>query len=452
MSNPCVVCGASSTKTCSICHVDYYCTKEHQKQHWPTHKSSCLPYKVSIDPEVGQHLVAIRDVSQGQTVFNDQPLVLGPQLFLSWDKMCVSCFSKIQEEHLCSKCGFPVCGQACEESERHRPECLLFQINYIHPMADDVSLDSFYGLVTILRCLYLSFDSLDKWMDITTNMQSEPSNEDQAAKELHDMREKVADFLEIHFSVSRFPVVNIYRACGILHLNSFELQTPDGFLIQGLYTLASKLEHSCIPNIHRSYQEDYNMIARAAIPIKKGQHFTVTYADTMWPTPKRREYLYSTKYFWCKCPRCKDPTELGTYLSGIKCLTCKSGWVISKDPLDEDADWHCEQCNSNVRKETIVEMTSLLEDVVEDLEKKENATIEDYKEILKRHAPFLHPTHAQVLDVKHSLSQMYGNEEGYQMEQLDEDQVKHMVDLCSDVLRVANKLLPGSNCHNSIQS
>ena len=61
---------------------------------------------------------------------------------------------------------------------------------------------------------------------------------------------------------------------------------------------------------------------RAAVPIRKGEHIAIMYSDPMWATANRQNHLYETKYFRCKCPRCTDPTELGTEFSSIKCQTC----------------------------------------------------------------------------------------------------------------------------------
>lgn len=56
---------------------------------------------------------------------------------------------------------------------------------------------------------------------------------------------------------------------------------------------------------------------------------------------KRREHLKESKFFDCVCARCSDPTELGTYLSAIKCQQCKDGLLLSSAPLLADATWHC---------------------------------------------------------------------------------------------------------------
>ena len=60
------------------------------------------------------------------------------------------------------------------------------------------------------------------------------------------------------------------------------------------------------------------------------------YSDPMWATANRQNHLYETKYFHCKCPRCTDPSELGTEFSSLKCPTCtidRHGYLTPIDPL-----------------------------------------------------------------------------------------------------------------------
>lgn len=53
----------------------------------------------------------------------------------------------------------------------------------------------------------------------------------------------------------------------------------------------------------------------------------------MSPTMLRRDHLKQGKYFDCACPRCSDPTELGTHMSTMKCHKCDPGIVMSTNPL-----------------------------------------------------------------------------------------------------------------------
>jgi len=61
----CAVCNCPAPHTCSGCQSVRYCSKEHQKVHWRDHKANCGPYKLEWDVQVGQHLVARRDIKQG---------------------------------------------------------------------------------------------------------------------------------------------------------------------------------------------------------------------------------------------------------------------------------------------------------------------------------------------------------------------------------------------------
>jgi hypothetical protein len=55
--------------------------------------------------------------------------------------------------------------------------------------------------------------------------------------------------------------------------------------------------------------------------------------------------------FTCKCPRCCDPTELGTFLSAMKCLDgdCTDGYLLPSDSLDPDSDWICNASDQHAR-------------------------------------------------------------------------------------------------------
>eukprot|EP01013_Petalomonas_cantuscygni_P011066 TRINITY_DN24363_c0_g1_i1.p1 TRINITY_DN24363_c0_g1~~TRINITY_DN24363_c0_g1_i1.p1 ORF type:complete len:159 (-),score=14.22 TRINITY_DN24363_c0_g1_i1:46-522(-) len=58
---PCAVCQTESTDRCSLCHVVYYCGKEHQSQHWKTHRPDCKRVRQvaeSVGVKLGSAMVA----------------------------------------------------------------------------------------------------------------------------------------------------------------------------------------------------------------------------------------------------------------------------------------------------------------------------------------------------------------------------------------------------------
>lgn len=56
-------------------------------------------------------------------------------------------------------------------------------------------------------------------------------------------------------------------------------------------------------------------------------------------TLKRRQHLNEAKFFWCNCERCKTSDELSTHCSTLLCPKCPHGFILSVNPLDENAEW-----------------------------------------------------------------------------------------------------------------
>ncbi|KAL1194533.1 Histone-lysine N-methyltransferase ASHR1 [Cardamine amara subsp. amara] len=71
----------------------------------------------------------------------------------------------------------------------------------------------------------------------------------------------------------------------------------------GLWTLASFINHSCIPNARRLHVGDYAMV-HASRDIKAGEEISFAYFDVKSPLEKRKEMAESWG-FCCGCSRCK---------------------------------------------------------------------------------------------------------------------------------------------------
>jgi hypothetical protein len=114
------------------------------------------------------------------------------------------------------------------------------------------------------------------------------------------------------------------------------------------------------------------MIIKATRWIQPGQRITINKGEKFvgLPTIERRRELKKHLGIHCKCPRCKDPTEMGLFLSAIRCeenLTprgCSGGHYISSDPLNENANWKCSNnkaCKSNKSYQQIKSMLLTIE-------------------------------------------------------------------------------------------
>lgn len=95
----CAVCHVSAKHTCAACKLVYYCNSDHQRQHWKQiHKKECCPFVLANNKDLGRHLLAKRHISEGQTIFVEEPLVVAPKWFLSEEERlssvmpCVGCY------------------------------------------------------------------------------------------------------------------------------------------------------------------------------------------------------------------------------------------------------------------------------------------------------------------------------------------------------------------------
>jgi len=63
----------------------------------------------------------------------------------------------------------------------------------------------------------------------------------------------------------------------------------------------------------------------------------------------RQQIFRQAKHFQCDCTRCRDPTELGTYLSAVLCPACHG--LVSLD--------YCQQCDSEYPGDLQSDLTQL---------------------------------------------------------------------------------------------
>ncbi|CAE8624459.1 unnamed protein product, partial [Polarella glacialis] len=118
-----------------------------------------------------------------------------------------------------------------------------------------------------------------------------------------------ADFTAEEPSSARGRSVDSRRAKRILDLNSHTRDTIDETgcadepLAGGFWPLAAYMNHSCIPNVSRTFIGDV-MIVRAARPLLVGVELVDSYTTLCQPLFSRKEHLMSTYGFDCSCARC----------------------------------------------------------------------------------------------------------------------------------------------------
>ena len=89
----CSVCDKVSKSRCSGCNQVFYCSTDHQRKDWKTHKANCSPIRVCQNEKIGRHYVATRNIKPGEIVLRESPLVIGPSQ--STPPVCVGCLQVI---------------------------------------------------------------------------------------------------------------------------------------------------------------------------------------------------------------------------------------------------------------------------------------------------------------------------------------------------------------------
>jgi len=105
------------------------------------------------------------------------------------------------------------------------------------------------------------------------------------------------------------------------------------------------MNHDCVPNIRYAYERDSIMAVRASKLIRKGEQIFNSYTKFLWGTQQRRVHLAYSKNFLCRCERCLDATELGSFISAVKCVKPEcDGTMLPVDPVVIKSPWQCKTC------------------------------------------------------------------------------------------------------------
>jgi hypothetical protein len=69
--------------------------------------------------------------------------------------------------------------------------------------------------------------------------------------------------------------------------------------------------------------------------------------------------------------------------------------------------------------------------------------VEDFEAFLKKYSNVVHDNHVILVDKKYTLAKMYGRMKGFEADEMSDDQFKRKRQLCEDVLKVLDKIMPG---------
>lgn len=242
--------------------------------------------------------MASEDLKPGDLIFSEAPFAYGPKSDTACQ--CLGCHAFIDTSHLCSKCGWPVCGPDCENLSCHKDaECKIFQEANVkfQPVDDPTEVCLQYECITPLRVLLAKEKDPKRWQEQVAEMTAH--NEVRKSKSIWEFNQKnIVEYLRGPCKLERFDADLIHTVCGILEVNAFEARTPSGSFIRCLYPKLAIMSHNCVSNIHHAVDSqgtgepnDFTVFVRAAVAVPKGGQLYSSYTYSLWPTLVRREFF-----------------------------------------------------------------------------------------------------------------------------------------------------------------
>ncbi|XP_050099780.1 SET domain-containing protein SmydA-8-like [Anopheles aquasalis] len=452
VSTVCAVCSAPASQQCAGCQQTVYCGRDHQRQHWKaTHRRECHCYRVVENASLGRYVIATRKIRQGEIIFRDVPAVVGPKM--ASVPVCLGCNRDLmatcrsdERFHECSRCGWPVCGAECEGAEQHRTECsILAGSSYrpkIRPARDEpTKRESAYCAIVPLRVLLLQSHAPDTYAQL---QRLESHVEERLKSPLYEVvRSNLVPFVRTVLGLQQYSAETILQVCAILDTNCFEIRLPERWTkVRALYPLGAMLSHDCRPNTKHYFDDTLRMVLVATVDIERGGTISASYTQPLLGTLHRRLALKQSKHFECQCERCTDPTELGTSLSGFRCPKCRKGIVLPAQPCNPQSVWRCRQRNCAF-SETATVYAARCTETQQQLLNLNRAEPGEYEAFIRQHQTSAHGWNAFVLQAKYALIQLLDHRTTVESVEQSEVSLRRTVELCHDLLAVADHLEPG---------
>ncbi|KAJ8981911.1 hypothetical protein NQ317_007303 [Molorchus minor] len=394
-------------------------------------------FEVKVSEIMGRYIVSKKDIRPGEVILSEEPLVIGH--CTGCKVQCLGCYKCLEAEksfvnldvkNAAGRCAARNVPVSRDASVTRTWECAVLQETKSSSFLDYADLESVrFHLQAIvpLRCLLL------KSTDPTTyNAIMDMESHDEIRKHIPEVwngdQTNVVDRIIKDWGLTEFTEEEVHTICGILEVNCFEIG-QQGVNIRGLYPTAFLLAHDCVPNTnHNDEETNYKLTIRASTKIPLGYPITLSYAYTL--------QLHV---------RCSDPTELGTYSGALICPKCKTGLVLSDQPLKPESSWSCKDKSGKCPGYSIParSMKLLLHRITQEVEQIDLNGIEAMEAFLSKYRNVLHPTHYLCLGIKVSLSQLYGKINGYLIYELSNKILERKRDVCMEILRVLDVIEPG---------
>ncbi|KAL7307702.1 hypothetical protein TKK_0000380 [Trichogramma kaykai] len=372
----------------------------------------------------GRGVIASRDVASDELVYEDAPVVQGPRCNDKYPPMCVACQKTGCALFPCDRgCGLPVCSDACQDDPRHRDvECPY--LRELEPdCGSDWSLPLLQALVPV-KALLLESHLKDIFYCFQSHGTPKYGREvDMLKKSVKNpLKPEDEEFMRL--------------VCRVMDTNSFEtaaIRADNATSLRALFPLGSLTNHQCVPNTRHLVDDRGHLLVYAVKPIARGQEITMSYADLLWDTTLRRQFLLATKYFSCLCSRCSDATETGSMLGALHCAhdSCP-GKLLPNEPLDFNTNWACTSCQLVIKAKQIASIRAGISAAVEEFKYKSPRRMLRF--IIRELSILVPPTNYVMMSMMFRIISIFGRSPGLEWSELTDEELDIKIQYCDRLI------------------
>jgi len=405
---------------------------------------------------VGRYLVATRDLEPMELVLSDLAAASGP---LHEDTVvCLGCLKALSLPSadsaiaICQDCGLPFCSTTCQDDVIHKAqECALFlQRRIKFDNVDQASRHPLYKVILILRLLLIRDTNPKKWTDISQLMDHrEDRLQDRVTWDA--LKVEIVDYLLKELKLGDlFTEDEVQKCIGTVRINAIRsTEYHDRGRYRGVFPRMALLSNACFCNsrVISTNREGLTptMDIRTQIHVKE---LNFSYNHLMMGRLSRRESFRQGWFFDCKCSRCCDATEMGSFLNALLCPLCPAnerGTVLPIDPLDYDSLWRCdrEKCLFRLTTKEVASMEDESQRLMDQTPLPGNSLVDFYEGLLLQLSSQFHPHHYLLMKIKSNLISQYGNVPKYHYSKLSTELVERKLRLCQEFLDVFGRVDPG---------
>ena len=277
-------------------------------------------------PTRGVHVIARRSLYLNLAVL-DHECPIAVVVTQGCTQCCEVCTRVVDQVWRCKQCASHFCSWNCRETSIHRKECAA--------LAAVGTLEHSSSARLALRLVA----AVEQWEHRVAGLeqhQSDEANEERAVKAVACLKPWLD---QAGADICR----QVTKAARLINCNGFSLLQAEGAVkATAIYSLASRINHSCTPNCVPSFDPSGAISVCTTRAVRQGESLCISYCDPWQDVHTRRAVLVDKWFFSCDCPRCQHESNgqnvhSEEYTAALEHLSCQIHHTSQEAAISLDA-------------------------------------------------------------------------------------------------------------------